>query len=231
MHTKKILGGTAIAAATLGLAAAPAVAGATLPKVKVRVEGKHRTLLRSVAVRPKAGWVTRYGAPRHACSTDTVQGALGAATRGHWKGTWSAQYHEYFITGILGETHGGAKYYWEVFVNHVAASAGTCDIKLRKGQQILFAAVPSTGQPELPIGITAPRTAKPGVPFTVHVVLYNAAGKAHSLKGATVSGGTLKATTNGHGDATLVATHTGRLVLTARHSGDIRDEKVVRVSL
>jgi hypothetical protein len=232
MNTKKILGGAALAASAVSLAVAPAaLAGATLPKVSVRVEGKTKTLLRAADVRPKPGWITRYGAPKHACSTDTVQGALGVATKGRWKGTWYTSYREYLITGILGETESGVKNYWEVFVGHVAASAGACELALQRGEHVLFAAVPSTGKAELPTGITGPTGgAKLGVPFTVHVVLYNAKGKPHPLSGATVKGGGLTATTNAKGNATLVATKTGKLVLTASHKAEIRSETVVKIA-
>ena len=231
MNTQKILAGAVLAASAVSLAVAPAaVASGTLPKVSVRVEGAKKTLLRATTVQPKRGWITRSGAPKGKCSAASAQGALGLATKGRWKGTWSKTYDEYFITGILGETESGTKRYWEVFVNDKAATTGTCQIAIRKGEKLLFAAVPATGT-ETPTGITGPKMATAGVPFTVTVVLYNAKGKPHALKGATVTGGAVKATTNAKGQARIETTHTGRIVLTASKKGEIRSETVVKVAV
>lgn len=231
MNTKKILGGAAVAVSAVTMGVAPAaVASGTPPKVSVRVEGAKKRLLRATTVQPKRGWITRYGAPKGRCPAASGQGALGVATKGRWKGSWSSSFDEYFITRILGETESGAKNYWEVFVNNVAATTGACQIKLHKGEKLLFAAVPSTGASEYPTGIAAPRTATAGKAFTVHVVLYNAKGKPHALKGATVRGGGVKATTNAHGYATIKTTRTGRRVFTASKKGEIRSEAVVKVA-
>jgi hypothetical protein len=231
MNSKKILGGATIVAAAATLSMAPAaVAGGTVPRVSVRVEGAKKTLLRATQVRPKRGWITRYGAPKGRCPSASGQGALQLATQGRWKGSWSSSYDEYFITRILGQTESGVKNYWELFVNNVAASTGACEIKLHRGEKLLFAAVPSTGAPEYPTRISAPRTATAGQPFTVHVVLYNAKGKPHALKGATVRGAGVTVTTNAKGNATIKTTRTGRRVFTASKAGEIRSETRVRVA-
>ncbi|HWD63715.1 MAG TPA: hypothetical protein VG405_00950 [Solirubrobacteraceae bacterium] len=225
MHTKKILGGVAIAASTLSLGVAPAAVAGSLPKVSVRVEGKSRTLLRNKVVTPNGKRVRRDG---HSCGGNTLLDPFNLATKGRWGGTWYSG-SGWFITKVLGETHTGAKSYWEVFINHKAALFGLCGLKITKGQHLLMAAVPDTGT-EFPTGITASRTATAGQPFTVHVVLYNAAGKAHALKGATVRGGGVTATTNAKGNATIKTTHTGRRVFTASKQGEIRSETVVKVA-
>ncbi len=237
MNTKRILGVAAVAAALAAVPAAEAggtplratVSAGTPSKVSVRVEGLTKTLLRAKTVQPKRGWITRYGAPSHKCAAASAQGALQLATKGRWKGSWYASYDEYFITSILGVTESGTKDYWEVFVDNVAASSGACEIALHKGEKLLFAAVPVTGS-EYPTAISGPSAATAGKPFTVKAVLYNAKGKPHALKGATVSGGGLKATTNAKGKATLTAKKSGRLVLTASDKGEIRSETVVEVS-
>jgi hypothetical protein len=224
MNTKQILGGATMVAASLSMAAAPALA-ATLPRVSVRVEGKSRTLLHNKVVQPNGKRVRRSG---HSCAGNTLLDPFNLATRGRWNGTWYAG-SGWFITKILGQTESGAKNYWELFVNNRAATMGLCGLKISKGEHVLLAAVPDTGT-EFPTAITAPRTATAGKPFTVHVVLYNASGKAHALKGATVRGAGVTATTNAKGNATIKATRTGRQVLTASKAGEIRSEAVTSIA-
>jgi hypothetical protein len=227
MNTKKMLGGAAIAASAVSLGAAPAAVASGLPRVSVRVEGKSRTLLRNKVVKPNGKRVRRHG---HSCGGKTLLDPFNLATKGHWGGTWYSG-SGWFITKIFGQTESGAKNYWELFVNDKAANFGLCSLKIRRGQHVLMAAVPSTGAPEYPTRITAPKTATAGVPFTVSVVLYNASGKPHALKGATVTGGAVKATTNAKGQAKIDLTHTGRVVLRASKPGEIRSESVVKVAL
>ena len=72
------------------------------------------------------------------CSATSAQGALNVATHGNWKGKWYSSYHEYFITGILGDNETSKKYYWGLYVNGKLASKGACDIKLKSGDKLLF---------------------------------------------------------------------------------------------
>lgn len=226
MNTKQILGGVAIAASSLSMTAGPALAG-TLPKVNVRVEGKSRTLLRNKVVTPNGKRVRRSG---HSCAGNTLIDPFNLATKGRWSGPWYSGLG-WEPSRILGETDSYTKtgHWYELFINNRAASAGLCGIKITRGQHVLMAAVPNSGT-EYPTGITAPRRATAGTAFTVHVVLYNAKGKPRALKGATVKGGGVNATTNAHGDATIKTTHTGRVVLRASKAGEIRSEAVVRVA-
>ena len=68
----------------------------------------------------------------------SAQGALNVATHGNWKGKWYSSYHEYFITGILGDNETSKKYYWGLYVNGKPASKGACEIKLKSGDKLLF---------------------------------------------------------------------------------------------
>ena len=226
MHTKKILAGAAITAATAAMSAGPALAG-TLPKVHVRIEGRSKTLLLNKAVRPNGKRVRRDG---HTCRGNTLLDPFNVATKGRWSGTWYSGLG-WDINRALGETESYTKtgHYYDLFVNNVSASEGLCSLTIHRGEHILLAAVPDTGT-EFPTGITAPATATKGKALTMHVVLYNAKGRPHSLKGATVTGGGVKATTNNKGSATIVPAHTGRLVLTASAKGEIRSESVVQVA-
>jgi hypothetical protein len=202
--------------ALLAMPAAALAAGG--PTVTVRVQGLTRALLLPKAVHTHGGWVTRYGAPRGACPARSAQGALNAATRRRWRGVWTTQFGpEYEITSILGETHSfSSKYFWEIFADNVAATAGACELKLHRGEQLLFAAVPQTGN-AYPSALRAPQSVAAGHAFSVKVVWFNARGRAKPLAGARVTGGGLSATTNGSGVATLIAAHAGTLVLHAHH--------------
>lgn len=131
--------GAALALATAQVAmGASALASAAAPKVTVTVQGRSKTLLASKTVQPGSGWITRGGAPSGKCPVDSAQGALNIATHGSWKGKWYSSYNEYLITGILGESETGKKYYWGLYVNGKSAAKGACDIKLKSGEKLLF---------------------------------------------------------------------------------------------
>ncbi|MHB8658238.1 MAG: DUF4430 domain-containing protein [Solirubrobacteraceae bacterium] len=123
---------------------------------------------------------------RGACLADSAAGALNAATHGRWSGSFSKSYKDYFITAILGDTESGSKTYWEILVNNVPASTGACEVRLHRGDRLLFAAVPVTGPAVYPIGILAPSIATAGRSFAVKIVSYTASGKAKTLPGVTV---------------------------------------------
>lgn len=227
MNTKKILGGAAIAASALSLAAAPAAIASNLPKVSVRVEGKSKTLLPGKQIRPNDKRVSRSG---HSCAGNTLLDPFNLATKGRWSGPWYSGLG-FEPARILGETDSYSKsgHWFELFINNRVASTGLCGLKIARGDHVLMAAVPDTGT-EFPTGIMAPKTATAGQTFTVSVRLYNAKGKAHALKGATVKGGGVTVTTNSKGQAKIKTTHTGRVVLTAFKKGEIRSEAVVKVA-
>lgn len=197
------------------------------PAVRVRIEGLRQTLLLSTKVRVRSGWITRYGAPTGKCPAQSAQGALNAATNGHWKGTWSTTYNEYFVTQILGEKPPDTHHFWEIFVDNKAASVGACDVKLRRGEQLLFA--DETGS-LTPSGLTAPRSEPAHATFTIRLVGYSSQGKAKPLAGVRVTGNGIRpVTTNAGGKAKVTATKDGRLILRAAPRGHIRTEAVVKV--
>jgi hypothetical protein len=224
--------------ATLTLLAMPAVALAA-PAVTVRVEGLKKTLLLPKVVHTHSGWITRFGAPKGQCSARSAQGALDVATRHNWRGKWSTQYGpEYEITSILGETHSfSSKYYWEIFANNVAATSGACQIKLHRGEHLLFAAVPITGY-EYPLAVRILTKPVAGRPFQVRVVYYDAKGRAKPLAGATVKVGGISAepvpssqasaTTNSRGVATVTEKNFGLTMISASKRGYIRSAPAFR---
>lgn len=227
MNTKKILGGVAIAASAVSLGAAPAALAHTYPKVSVRVEGRSHTLLRNRVVTPNGRRVIRHG---HSCAGNTLLDPFNLAVKGRWSGPYYTGLG-FEPTRVLGETDSYSKsgHWYELFINNRAASAGLCGLKITRGQHVLLAAVPDLGT-EFPTGITAPKSATAGARFTVHVVLYNAKGKPHALKGATVTGAGVHVTTNAKGYATISTTRTGRRVFTAFKKGEIRSETVVKIA-
>ncbi len=111
-----------------------------------------------------------------------------------------------------------------MFVNDVPATTGICGIKLKAGEQLLFAAVSSTTSPGDPIEIKG----SAGGPYTVDFV--SSKGKVKPLSGATVklekakSGTVVKSyTSNAKGVVTLGA-GPGSYVVVASKTGYIRDE-------
>lgn len=205
--------------------AAAAMAAAAGPAVTIRIEGAKKTLLLPTRVRGRTGWITRDGAPKGQCSATSAQGALNVATRGHWSGQWYPSYHEYFITSILGERPTGSNY-WAIFVNNRPASVGACDIKLRAGEQLLFAV--SNGS-QMAAALDAPRTAVSGRAFTIRLVGY---GKAvRPLSGVRITGNGIRAVrTDRRGEARVLDDHAGVLVLRAAPKGYVRTEAIVHVA-
>ena len=230
MHRRQILmTGTALLATCAAATVVPeAVASGSLPKVTVRIEGKTKTLLAASSVQTRSGSITKGGAPSGACPSASAQGALDVATKGKWSGTYSSKYQEYFITKILGDSETSKTAYWEIFVNNVAASTGACQIKLKSGDQLLFAVVPSSPT-EYPIGLKAPKTATAGKAFKVTVLGYDAKGKATPLAGATVTAGSQAQTSSASGVVTLTDAKAGTLTVQAGKTGYVRDETGVNV--
>jgi hypothetical protein len=226
MNRRPIL---ALCGATTALAVTPA-ASALAARVTVRVEGKARTLLAPTVVRTGGGSVTKFGAPSGKCSASSATGALDLATHHRWAGKWYSSFGDYFVTGILGESYAtSTTYSWGIWINNRLATSGACGIKLRPGDQLLFASEPTKTQD--PIALIAPARAVTGHTFTVKVVAYSTSGKATPLAGALVS-------VNGHGGKTgkrgtvpLTPNKPGSFVLNATHAGYIRAAPVtVRVT-
>lgn len=217
----------ALLAATFALVLGPTAAGAATP-VTVRVEGSTHELLAPTSVRVGSGTVKKNGGR---CSANSGAGAFDAATHHRWSGTFYPSLNDFFITSIFGEAYTKtSKAYWSVFVNNVSSSVGLCTIKPRRGEQILVAAVPTTG-PVYPLALRGPGHARAGSAVTVKVNWYTAKGKATPLRGAQVSGGGLSGVTAANGRVTLRPAHAGRLKLTATRTGYIRPAPlVVRVT-
>jgi hypothetical protein len=220
MHRKFIV--AVVGAVAFALVSSSAGAGAaTAPAVSVRVEGLKHTLLEPTVVHVHGGSLTKFGAPSGACPAGSAAGALDRATRHHWVGTWSSSFHDYEITSILGEKHSfTSKFFWEIFVNNVPASFGACALKLHRGEQLVFAAVPVSAT-EYPIVLSPVGQPSTGHPFAVKV-FYIKHGKRKPISGARITGAGLVATSNRHGVATVTPPGAGRLVLHASAKGFVR---------
>jgi hypothetical protein len=219
--TAAVLSVAAVITAILVIAGG-ATAAPYSPVVSIRIEGAKKTLLTARPAKiPSSGSITKNGAPKGACPADSAAGVLNTATKGRWSGSFSTKYHDYLITQILGDTESGTKSYWEILVNNVAAQTGACEIKLRPGDRLVFAAVSLKGT-GYPLAITAPAHATAGKAFTVKVVDYNAKGKAVPLAGAVVKDGHGSVKTNAKGIATVTDAKAGTLVLGANKTGYVR---------
>jgi hypothetical protein len=232
MQTRRIiaLSGTTFALVLTPLLSTTALAAGN--QVTVRAEGQTRTLLSATIVNPPSGSgsFTIDGTPAGACPKNSAAGALDTATRHRWGGVYSTSFNELELTTILGETWTfNSPYYWSIWVNDRFASAGLCELKLHKGDQLLFAAVPDKGS-EYPLAIEAPSHATAGRPFTVKVVDYPK-GVAKPLAGARLAGSGINAVSNGRGSVSVTVHRAGTIVLHADRKGYIRAAAIrVRIS-
>lgn len=208
---------TCLAFAPMAMAAPPAHVAKSV-RVTVRVQGATKALLAPKPVKTGSGSITKAGAPAGACPSSSAAGALNVATHGRWGATWYSSFNDYLINSILGSKASG-NFYWGIWVNNRYATTGACEIKLRAGDQLLFA-VDSVKQHEHPLGISTVSTAAGS--FTVKVVAYSDAGKATPLAGARVTGRGVSATTNRSGLATITVAVGHRASVTAGKRSYIR---------
>jgi hypothetical protein len=229
MTPRRIL---ALGSATLALVLIPtAAAMAAGTTVTVRVEGLKHTLLAPKRVHTHSGSITKGGAPKGSCPSTTAAGALDVATHHRWAGSYESGLG-INVSSIFGErhvysTHG---YYWGIWVDNQFAQFGICDLKLHRGEQLLFAPAPGTGN-VVPAGLSGPSRVTAGKKFELKAVYYTAKGKARPLAKARVKAGGLSAVSNKRGVVTFKATHSGKLKFTATEKGYIRSAPVtVKVS-
>lgn len=220
----------AVGSATVALLIAPAAALAAGTTVTVRVEGAKRTLLAQKAVHTHAGSITKGGTPAGSCPATRAAGALNMATQGRWGGKYTSSLGDIELTSIFGERYSFTSgHFWGIWLNNKFASFGICGQKLKKGDTLLFAPAPDKGN-VYPTAIKAPRTARTGSSFKVHVVYYNAAGKATPLAKAHIQTGKASPITNSAGYVTVHSPGAGQYRFTAAEKGYIRPVPVtVRV--
>lgn len=228
MQHKHVLSAAAVALSLSATFTAPsAIAAGKAPKVSIRVEGLTKTLVATEQLQTKSDTITRGG---HPIVGTTALGALNLATNGRWTGSWSAQYSEWSVIGILGESHPfTSKDFWAVYVNNTQATTGAGDVSLKAGEQVVFAALPDSDYNESLLGAKAPQKVTAHHAFKLALVDYNAKGKPVPLRGATLKfdGKTVKA----HGPtAKITPKRAGTLTIRVSKAGYVRTEATVKVS-
>jgi hypothetical protein len=206
-------------ASGIALAALAAPAAANAARVTVRVEGARRTLVPTVTVSTNGRVVGQAGHPT--CSGRSALGALDAASRGRWGGSYSTGLG-YFVDTILGERHRGPQDFFDFWINHREATVGACAYTPRAGDQLLFFVARAKGAPTLPLALRAPATARAGQPFAVSVVAYSARGKPSPVAGASVAGGGVSVRTDRAGRARVTVRRRGHVELQATKPGRVR---------
>jgi hypothetical protein len=131
-----LLGAIVLALAGSGVA----LAAGSGPAVTVQVKSLNKTLLKPTTEHGEKGWITKGGTPRGKCSGASAAGALDQATHGKWTGKYYSSFGEVFITSIDGVKPKGSDF-WAIYVNGKLANTGACEIKLRRGEKLLFKVV------------------------------------------------------------------------------------------
>jgi len=238
IHLRRIPAVVAACACALALCVgAPAALAAGPASVTVRVEGLGETKLPSTQVTTGTTPLSKDGIPAHACAGTSALAALDLATSGNWSGPWNAEFKQYELFTIEGETHlfepgAPANYYWSFWIDEHEASAGACEADVQQGDRVLFfpacfgAACPPA---QLPLGITAPASANVGEPVGVSVRRYSTAGVATPAAGASVAGGESAVSTDAGGGATVRFNAPGQYTLRASAAESVRTETTVCV--
>jgi hypothetical protein len=118
------------------------------------------------------------------------------------------------LCGVGGYNAGGA-FSWYLKVNHKNPNLGGELVKLKPGDEVLWALAKYPYPNEL--SLVAPFSAHPGVPFQVTVFSYDDKGKRKPAAGATVTGALTPTDAAGHTSVTL----TEATELVARHGKDV----------
>jgi uncharacterized protein DUF4430 len=120
----------------------------------------------------------------------------------------------------IGKSQTTKKLSWYLKVNHKNPNKGGEKVKLRKGDEVLWALEPYPYPDEL--SLVAPHEAEPNKPFTVSVFSYDDKGKKTPAVGATVTGASAPTGADGTTQVTLAAPG----VLTATEGKDIPSNQV-----
>jgi hypothetical protein len=227
----------ALLAGSLLLGTAVPALAADAFDVKIRVEGKNKTLVNERKVTLADAPVIKDGNPDHSCSGQSALGALQQGTGGHWSGSYSEGLG-YFVSAIRGEKPAGNDFF-ELWINHKASSVGFCDAALSAGQNVLIFRQTCVFNPDTqkcppevtPLGLRVPTLIKRGKVRTLTVLDYSAKGKATPEPGATVFfNGKREFKTDKHGQVRFKAKTTGIARVSAAKKGHVRSEVVsVRV--
>ena len=239
MLTSRLMPKALVAACLLLIATASIAHAAGPASVTVRVEGSEHTLLAPTTVTTTTAPVNKDGKPADTCSGTSAAGALEAATSGSWGGAYFSGLG-YSVETILGEKHefefgAPANFFWSFWLNNAPSTKGICESELNAGDSVLFfpdcfsetGACPPAPNP---LGIAAPAAVEAGSPFAVTVTSYaNASGAPSPASGATVTAGTVSATTDSSGHATLTLSEAGNVMVGVSAPTSVRSETTVCV--
>ena len=120
----------------------------------------------------------------------------------------------------IGKSKTTKKLSWYLKVNHKNPNKGGEQVKLHKGDEVLWALEPYPYPDEL--ALVAPHEAEPNKPFTVTVSSYDDMGKKSPAAGVSVTGATAPTGADGTTQVTLSAPG----VLTATHGVDIPSNQI-----
>ena len=221
----------------LSLSLVPSVFASQPSTVTVRVVGLTGTTLlpqtsvttTATPIEPEAG---------HACSGTSAGGALYDAVRGNWVVKYES--FGYAIDGIQGlnfpsfSPTSPPDAYWSFWLNDAPATEGACGQELESGDDIVFFAQcielgtdcpTSANAPQHFLTETAPAASsvQVGTPVAVSVGSQSAeTGAKESLpSGVTVSAGSISATPNAQGVATLTLPSVGTYTIEASAPGSV----------
>jgi hypothetical protein len=153
-------------------------AGASAASVTVRIEGPLGKIFPSGPVSLPTTPVAPITAPAgETCAGNTVVGAIDAATKGNWNGTWSVGggWSLETVAGTSARLDEGRK--WIVLLNHQIANGPPCLQTLTASDEIIVypQCVTATSRcfASGPLVMSMPTLAGPGAPIGVLVYEYN----------------------------------------------------------
>ena len=111
----------------------------------------------------------------------------------------------------VGSAKATTKLSWYLKVNHKNPNLGGESVKLKKGDEVLWALAAFPYPDEL--SLTAPAEAQPGVPFEVTVYTYDDKGKRKPAAGAKIAGAAAPTDSKGKASVTLSTPQTLRATL------------------
>jgi hypothetical protein len=229
-----------VACVSVLLSLAAAARGAEGPAtVTVRVEGLTSTLLPATTVTTNTTPVVKDGNPADSCSGTSAGGALQLATAGNWGGTWSAEFHDYSVETIEGQSYPFTQpYYWAFWLDNKPSTVGVCQAQLSPGDTVLFfpeCFSETAGVCPLapnPLAVEAPSTAEEGEAVPLHVKSYpNSGGEPTAAAGATVQEPQehISTSTDSAGSVSLTFATTGTHTVLVSAPGSVRTEATICV--
>jgi hypothetical protein len=214
------------ALAALGLALACPGANAAPATVNLRVEGADDTIFEGqvktdghAIEQDKNGSQPCDGTNGGANPTPgpTVTSALDDAVA--WDGTFDTSFSD-FLVNRIGPDRSTSTQFWGTALNGTATELGGCQVQVKTGDDVLWAYDMFSAKQFL--ALSGPRTARLDKPFKVTVTDTKNGNKP--VKGANVGN---VAKTNSKGQATIVGTDKGQLLVKAERKGAIRSNALV----